>query len=50
MMTMNEATLAEVGDSDRDDYEQILGGRVLPEERCGDEATGEKEGATGGTS
>ena len=36
--------------SDRDDYEQILGGRVLPEERCGDEATGEKEGATGGTS
>ena len=47
------ATLAEVGKLFffyRDDYEQILGGRVLPEERCGDEATGEKEGATGGTS
>ena len=27
-----------------------LGGGILPEERCGDEATGEKEGATGGTS
>ena len=42
--------LIETPDSDRDDYEQILGGRVLPEERCGDEATGEKEGAAGGTS
>ena len=53
------ATLAEVVKNHFPKYEKydnmistetFLGGGVLPEEGCGDEAAGEEEGKTGGTS
>ena len=36
--------------SDKNDEEKMVGGGILPEEGCGDEATGEEEGTIGGTS